>query len=83
MVEPERLQKAIWRRVACWISKATRAQAHTSAHVRSHTHKRARARALVDTHIHKQDLLLFHGNKSFVNLPQCYVTRTLPFLLRK
>jgi hypothetical protein len=42
MVEPERLQKVIWRRVACWISKATRAQAHSSAPLRPHTHKQAR-----------------------------------------
>ena len=31
MVEPDRPQMTIWRRVACWMSKATRAQAHTSA----------------------------------------------------
>jgi hypothetical protein len=30
-VEPERPQMAMWRRFACWISKATRAQAHASA----------------------------------------------------
>ena len=29
VVEKARLQMTIWRRVACWISKATRAQAHT------------------------------------------------------
>jgi hypothetical protein len=29
MVEPERPQMAIWRRVACLISKATRARSHT------------------------------------------------------
>ena len=28
LVEPERPQMAIWRRVAWWITKATRAQAH-------------------------------------------------------
>jgi hypothetical protein len=31
MVEPERPQ-IIWRRVACWISKATRTQAHARAY---------------------------------------------------
>ena len=31
MVESERLQIAIWRRVACWISKATHAEAHLRA----------------------------------------------------
>ena len=32
---------AIWRRVACWISKATRAEAHACAriHMRAHAHK--------------------------------------------
>ena len=40
MVEPERPQMTKWRRVACRISKATRAQAH------------ARARALPPTHTH-------------------------------
>ena len=36
VLEPNRPQMAIWRRVACWINKATRAQAHASA--RAHTH---------------------------------------------
>jgi hypothetical protein len=43
-VEPDRPQMAIWWRVACWISKATRAQAHqrpaptpTHTHARTHT----------------------------------------------
>jgi hypothetical protein len=27
ILEPERPQMTIWRRIACWISKATRAQA--------------------------------------------------------
>ena len=31
MVEPERPPMAIWRRVACWIGKASRAQAHARA----------------------------------------------------
>jgi hypothetical protein len=43
VVETERPQMAIWRRVACWISKVTRAQtrqrrASTRAHARTHTH---------------------------------------------
>ena len=48
MVEPERPQIAIWWRVACWISKATRSKAHsraspptstsTPAHAYSHAH---------------------------------------------
>jgi hypothetical protein len=42
MVEPERPQMTIWRRIACWIRKATRAQLHArpSAHSPKHTHKR-------------------------------------------
>jgi hypothetical protein len=43
VVEPEMPQVAIWRRVACWIGKATRAQAHARAcaptHARTLTHK--------------------------------------------
>jgi hypothetical protein len=38
MVEPERPQMAISRRVACWICKAIRAQAHASACVPTRTH---------------------------------------------
>ena len=59
MVELERSQMAIWRRVACWIGKTTRAHA--------------------DTHAHTEicNTFLFHGNKGFVNAPQCYVTHTL------
>ena len=30
---------AIWRRVACWISNATRAQAQIPAPIHPHTHK--------------------------------------------
>ena len=46
MVGPERPQMAIWRRAACWISKATRANtarslAPTPTHTHSHTHARA------------------------------------------
>ena len=32
VVEPERPQMTIWRRVACWISKVTGARAHTHTH---------------------------------------------------
>jgi predicted deacetylase len=37
VVEPDTTQITIWRRVVCWISKATRAEAH--AHARAPTHK--------------------------------------------
>jgi hypothetical protein len=36
LVQPERPQMTIWRRVACSISKATRAQAHTRALAPTH-----------------------------------------------
>ena len=38
VVEPERPQMAIQWRVACWISKTTRAQRHASARAPKHTH---------------------------------------------
>ena len=53
MVEPERPQVTIWRRIACWVSKATRAKTHVRgsaltstpnshalafAHLRAYTH---------------------------------------------
>ena len=50
MVEPERPQMAIWRRVACWIIKATRAQAHASARAPTPIHTLAQARM----HAHTQ-----------------------------
>jgi hypothetical protein len=49
MVEPERMQIAIWRRVACWISKATRAQAQASVRAPTPTHI-----APANTHTHTQ-----------------------------
>jgi hypothetical protein len=39
MEEPERPQMAIWRRVACLISKATSVQSLARAHVPTHTHR--------------------------------------------
>jgi hypothetical protein len=38
VVEPERQQLATWRRVAYWIRKATRAQAHANARGPTLTH---------------------------------------------
>ena len=52
MAEPERPQMTIWRRVACWTSRATRAQAYARA--REPTPKRARAH----THTQKYIILL-------------------------
>jgi hypothetical protein len=39
-VEPERTQMTIWRCVECWISKATRAQAHARIRAPTTTHTR-------------------------------------------
>jgi hypothetical protein len=66
MVEPDRPQMEIWRRVACWVSKATRAQAHNSARAPP---------PLLHTEICKT--LLFSGNKVFVKLPQHYLIRII------
>ena len=58
VAEPERPQITIWRRVACWINKATFAQAHVS--VRALTLTQAltrmyalRARERTHTHTHR------------------------------
>jgi hypothetical protein len=80
MVEPERPQMTIWRRVACWIIKAkleqanVRALAPTTPLPPAHTHSHPTQRNM-------SYLLLFHTNNSCVNAPECYVTRTLPVLL--
>ena len=73
MPEPEGPKMAIWRRIACWISNATRPQAHTSARAPTptQTHTRTRTRS---PHTQKYVILLFYGNNGFVHAPQC----TLP-----
>ena len=69
VVETGRLQMATWRRVACWISKATRAQAHVSVRSPTPTHPHPHTHA--HTHTHKYiRLMLFHANIGFVNAPQ-------------
>ena len=71
MVEPERLQLAIWRRVAWWINKATRSQAHAWARIPPPP----------PTHTEICKTFFFpHCHTGFVNAPVCYVTRTLPVL---
>jgi hypothetical protein len=60
----------IWRRVTCWISKATRALAHDRA--LAATHARIRTQKFV--------ILLFHSNNGFVNAPHFWVIRALPVL---
>ena len=76
VVDPEGTQ-TIWRvRLAYSISKPIRAQAHARACAptpiqQTHPH----------THTHKYVILIaFHGNSSFVNAPQCYITRTFSLL---
>ena len=44
MVEPEKPYMTIWRRVACWISKATRVQAHARTSAPTPTHALTQAR---------------------------------------
>ena len=56
-VEPEKTQIPLWRRVTCWISKATCAQAPArvrapTLHTRALTPLRARARTHTHTHTH-------------------------------
>ena len=85
---------SIWRRVACWISKATGAQAYAKVrapppppHKYTHTHTRTQAQVRTRTHTHKylrhSKALIFHGNKGFTTARQCYVISTLPVLLLK
>ena len=92
MVKPNRPQMTIWRiRVTCCSSKATRAQAHARARAPTVTHgsphictrtQNTRGRIPPSPHVHTQKyvILHFHSNNGFVNVPQCYVTRTLPVL---
>jgi hypothetical protein len=51
VVEPERPQMEIWRRVACWISKPTRAKAHAHA-LNPHARTRAHSLCLARTRTH-------------------------------
>jgi hypothetical protein len=52
LVEAER-PPTIWRvRVACWISKATRPQAHARAHTLTPTQKHARTRVHLPVRVH-------------------------------
>ena len=46
VVEPERPHMTIWRRIACWVSKAKRARARstTPTHKRARTHVRTHPR---------------------------------------
>jgi hypothetical protein len=54
LVELERPQMTIWRRVACWISKATLTQAHASAHLPTSIPTLAGTHMQVPTHTHTE-----------------------------
>ena len=69
MVEPERPQMAIWRRVACWISKATRAQAHA----RSYT---------PPPHIHTQERTRTQKHETLIGIPRRQRFRECASMLR-
>ena len=86
-MQPERTQ-TIWRpRLAYWISKPTRAQAHARARAptpnQTHTDERTHTHALIHarTHTHIICNTAFHGNNRFVNAPPCYVIYSWPVLL--
>ena len=53
LMEPERPQMTIWRRVACWISKTTRTEAQARA-VLPHTYTYACTRTHSRSHTHTQ-----------------------------
>ena len=88
-VDPGRPQMTIWRkRIACRITKATRARAHTHthtlslslAHARTHTRARARTHSLslsvthTHTHTHTQYLILRSSAASVVARTRLNVT---------
>ena len=91
MVEPERTHK-IWRlRVACWIIKLTRAQAHARACAPTHTQTHARTRMPLPTRALERArtltqkyviLYAFHGNSGFVDAPKCCLFFFFCLLLR-
>jgi hypothetical protein len=58
VMEPERPQMTTWRRVACWISEATRAQVHTCACILTPTHARACTRPRARTCAQKYSILI-------------------------
>ena len=59
LVELDRSQVAIWRLLVCWISKATREQAHASPlHAHPHTHAHVRTHPCVPRHTHTQEYVI-------------------------
>jgi hypothetical protein len=49
---------AIWRRVGCWINKATNAQAHARAREPTHTHKHALTHKRAHARTQKCEILI-------------------------
>jgi hypothetical protein len=75
MVEPEWPHTVTWRRVACWISKATQASICPLLCTRPPT--------LTRTHTHTQKFVIlidFPRQQWFENAPQLYVIGALPVL---
>ena len=74
IVAPDRPQTAIWRRVGCWIRKATRAEsrfsARTPTNTHPHTHKQARTRK------HSQFTHAPHAHTEVCNT-YCFFTATM------
>jgi hypothetical protein len=77
-MEPKRPLMTVWRHVACWISKATRAQAYAHASAPTTTHQHALT--LACTLAHPQNIA-FPWQQWLVDAPECYIIRTLPVLL--
>jgi hypothetical protein len=63
VVQPVSLKMKIWRRIECWVNKATSAQAHTSTPARTHSP----TRACTNTQTHKcvRHIAFFQGNMCF------------------
>jgi hypothetical protein len=68
---------AIWRRVACRVSKATRTYKHARARAATHTHTRTHAQALIRarTHTHTQMFNTYYfSTETIVSLTRLNVT---------
>jgi hypothetical protein len=74
VVQEERPQKAIWRRITCWISKATRSRPCTLTHPLTYTHTHTHSRKQARTHIQKRVIF-----KQFI--PLASQINTYPLIL--
>ena len=75
MVEREKTQMTIWRRVALWISKATRVQTHVRVRTTTPTHTHARTTMRAHTRTEKYVIL-----RTAFPRQQLFRERTLPVL---